>query len=47
MKYYESKGENVTTDTTLDYTGDLQVNFCSDDKELYSIFFADDDSEEL
>ena len=35
----------LTTDTTLDFSGDLQVNYCSPDKELYSIYWADDDSE--
>lgn len=36
----------LTTDTTLDFSGDLQVNYCSQDKELYSIFWADSDEEE-
>lgn len=36
----------LTTDTTLDFSGDLQVNYCSSDKELYSIYWADDDSEQ-
>lgn len=30
---------------TLDYSGSLQVNYCSADKELYKIFYATADSE--
>lgn len=30
---------------TLDYSGSLQVNYCSTDKELYKIFYATADSE--
>lgn len=33
----------LKTDTTLDYKGDLQVDYCSDDKTLYEIYFAEDD----
>lgn len=36
---------NLTTDGTLDFNGDLQVNYCSADKELYTIYYATADSE--
>lgn len=35
----------LQTDTTLDYSGDLQVDYCSSDKSLYNIYWADDDEE--
>ncbi len=35
----------LQTDTTLDYTGDLQVKYCDDDKPLYNIYWCDDDEE--
>lgn len=35
----------LQTDTTLDYSGDLQVDYCSDDKGLYNIYWCDDDEE--
>lgn len=34
-----------TTDGTLDYTGDLQVDYCSGNKALYNIYWCDDDEE--
>lgn len=36
----------MTTDATLDYKGDLQVNYCGDEKTLYEFYFAEDDVEE-
>lgn len=35
----------LQTDTTLDYTGDLQVKYCDNNKPLYNIYWADDDEE--
>lgn len=37
---------SLMTDTQLEYKGSLQVDYCSEDKELYSIYFAEDDEEE-
>lgn len=37
---------NLATDATLDYTGDLQVDYCSNDKVLYNFYWADEDEEE-
>ncbi len=37
---------SLQTDTTLEYKGTLQVAYCSADKELYSIYLAEDDEEE-
>lgn len=37
---------SLTTEGTLDYTGDLQVDFCSKDKKLYEIVVCDDDVED-
>lgn len=37
---------SLATDATLEYTGDLQVNYCSEDKELYSVYICADDEEE-
>lgn len=37
---------SLTTESTLDYTGDAQVAYCSDDKLLYYIVAAEDDIEE-
>lgn len=34
-----------TTDGTLDYSGDLQVDYCSANKALYNIYWCDDDEE--
>lgn len=36
----------LSSDGTLDYSGDLQVDYCSADKELYSIYVCQDDEEE-
>ena len=36
---------NLTTDAQMEYKGTLQVNYCSADKELYSIYFAEEDEE--
>lgn len=33
----------VNSEGTLDYSGDLQVNYCSGDQELYSIVMCGDD----
>ena len=35
----------LQTDTTLDYTGDLQVKYCDANKPLYNIYWCDDDEE--
>ena len=37
---------SLTTDAQLEYSGDLQVNYCSLDKELFSFYWADEDEEE-
>ena len=36
---------SLTTDTQMEYKGSLQVNYCSADKELYSVYIAEDDVE--
>ena len=36
----------LQTDSTLDYKGDLQVNYCSIDKTLYEFYYAAEDEEE-
>lgn len=36
----------LNTDATLEYTGDLQVSYCSATKSLYEIYMCDDDEEE-
>jgi len=36
---------SLTTDGTLDYSGDLQVDYCSTNKSLYNIYWCDDDEE--
>lgn len=36
---------NLSTDATLDYTGALQVDYCSAEKALYYVMWADDDLE--
>lgn len=33
-------------DTSINFTGDLQVNYCSADKALYYIYYAPDDDED-
>jgi len=37
---------SLTTDGTLDFTGDLQVDYCSTEKELYRFVWAEEDEEE-
>ena len=34
-----------TTDGQLDYSGDLQVDYCAANKALYNIYWCDDDEE--
>lgn len=36
---------NLTTDAQMEYKGTLQVNYCSADKELYSVYIAEEDEE--
>lgn len=36
---------SLTTDAQLEYKGDLQVAYCSGEKELYSFYWADEDEE--
>lgn len=33
---------SLTTDAQMEYKGDLQCNYCSADKELYSFYWADE-----
>ena len=37
---------SLTTDSQLDYKGDLQTSYCAGEKVLYQIFMAEDDVEE-
>lgn len=37
---------DLQTEATLDYKGDLQVDYCSADKSLYEVYIAADDEEE-
>lgn len=37
---------SLTTDGQLEFTGDLQVDYCSTDKVLFEFYWADDDEEE-
>lgn len=37
---------SLTTDTTVDFNGTLQADYCGTDKLLYEIFWADDDDED-
>lgn len=37
---------SLSTDGHMDYSGDLQTNYCSVDKELYSFYWAEEDVEE-
>lgn len=37
---------SLQTDSTLEYKGTLQVDYCSADKSLYEIYFAEEDEEE-
>lgn len=36
----------LNTEATIEYKGDLQVDYCSADKELYSIYIASEDEED-
>lgn len=36
----------LSTEGTLDYSGDMQISYCSADKELYTIVMCGDDEEE-
>lgn len=36
----------LTTESQIEYKGDLQVNYCSTDKSLYEFYMAEDDVEE-
>lgn len=36
----------LTTDGTLDYNGDLQVDYCSSDKALFTVYWANEDEED-
>ena len=36
----------LTTDSTFDFSGDAQVDYCSEDKALYILTWADDDVEQ-
>ena len=35
----------INTEGTLDYKGDMQIDYCSADKELYTIVMSSDDAE--
>lgn len=35
----------INTEGTLDYKGDMQISYCSPDKELYTIVMCEDDEE--
>lgn len=35
----------LSTEGTLDYKGDMQISYCSADKELYSVVMCGDDEE--
>lgn len=37
---------SLTTDAQLEYTGDLQVDYCSENKTLYELYICADDEEE-
>ena len=37
---------SLTTDAQLNYTGALQVDYCSENKALYNFYMAEDDIEE-
>lgn len=37
---------DTNTDSTLEFKGDLGVNLCADTKDLYVIYFPDDEEEE-
>lgn len=42
---YPLKLPSLTTDAQLEYKGDLAVAYCSPDKTLYEIYFAEEDAE--
>lgn len=37
---------SLTTDAQMAYSGTLQVDYCSKDKSLYNVYWADEDEEE-
>ena len=37
---------STESDTTIDYKGDLAVDMCADNKDLYVIYFPDEDEDE-
>ena len=37
---------DLQTDSTFEYKGDLQIDYCSDDKVLYEVYWAEEDEEE-
>lgn len=37
---------SLTTDGQLQYSGQMQMNYCSEEKALYEIYYADDDENE-
>ena len=37
---------STESDTTIDYKGDMAVDMCADNKDLYVIYFPDDEEEE-
>lgn len=37
---------NIKTDGTIDYTGNLQISYCADEKVLYEVLACQDDEEE-
>lgn len=43
--YVNKAGKPVSTEGTLDYKGDMQISYCSADKELYSVVMCGDDEE--
>lgn len=38
---------SLTTDAQMEYSGDLQMSYCSGDKVLFSFFWADEDEEDV
>lgn len=36
----------LSTESTLDYTGALQVGYCTGDKELYSVYLCDEEDDD-
>lgn len=35
----------IQSEATMDYTGDLETDYCSSDKAIYHLYFANDDEE--